>query len=148
MTLGRLTRLGRTELEEEMAELRETIAELEAILGDDGQAARRHQDEMARDPRQVRQRPAGPITYDLGDMGVEDLIDDEELVVTMTGPGYIKTVAAAAFRTQGRGGRGVQGARLKEEDLVTQIIHTTAHAYLLFFSNRGKVYRLRATRSR
>jgi len=114
MTLGRLTRLGRSELEEEMAKLRETIAELEAILNDPG------------------------------DIGIEDLIDDEPLVVTMTRAGYIKTVAAGAFRSQGRGGRGIQGARLKEEDLVNTVIHTTAHAYLLFFSNRGKVYRLKA----
>jgi DNA gyrase subunit A len=84
------------------------------------------------------------ITFDPGDIGVEDLIDDEPLVFTMTKAGYVKTVAAGAFRTQGRGGRGVQGARLKEEDLITQIIHTTAHAYLLFFSNRGRVYRLKA----
>ena len=76
-------------------------------------------------------------------MGVEDLIDDEEIVVTMTRAGYIKSVAAAAFRTQGRGGRGVQGARLKEEDLVSQVVHTSAHAFLLLFSNQGKVYRLR-----
>src|SRR5438132_9067214 len=62
----------------------------------------------------------------------------------MTKAGYVKSTSAGAFRTQGRGGRGVQGARLKEEDLVTRIIHTSAHAYLLFFSNRGKVYRLRA----
>jgi DNA gyrase subunit A len=62
----------------------------------------------------------------------------------MTKAGYVKTVQAGAFRTQGRGGRGIQGARLKEEDLVTQIVHTSAHAYLLFFSNRGRVYRLKA----
>ena len=77
-------------------------------------------------------------------MSAEDLITDEELVITMTKAGYVKAVPASQFRTQGRGGRGVQGARLKEEDLVTRIIHTSAHAYLLFFSNRGKVYRLRA----
>ena len=77
------------------------------------------------------------------EMGLEDLIHDEEIVVTLTRAGYIKSVAAAAFRTQGRGGRGVQGARLKEEDLVSQVVHTSAHAYLLLFSNRGKVYRLR-----
>ena len=74
---------------------------------------------------------------------MEDLIDDEEIVVTMTAAGYVKSVPAAAFRTQGRGGRGVQGARLKEEDLVTDVVHTSAHAHLLLFSNRGKVYRLR-----
>ena len=84
------------------------------------------------------------ITFDDGDMSAEDLITDEELVITMTKAGYVKAVPASQFRTQGRGGRGVQGARLKEEDLVTRIIHTSAHAYLLFFSNRGKVYRLRA----
>ncbi len=84
------------------------------------------------------------ITHDPGEMGVEDLIDDEELVVTMTRAGYIKAVSADAFRTQGRGGRGVQGARLKEEDLIDDVVHTSAHAYLLLFSNRGRVYRLRA----
>jgi len=75
---------------------------------------------------------------------VEDLISDEEIVVTMTRAGYIKAVPAASFRTQGRGGRGVQGARLKEEDLVDDVVHTTTLAYLLLFSNRGRVYRLRA----
>jgi DNA gyrase subunit A len=84
------------------------------------------------------------ITFDPGEMNAEDFIDDAPLVVTMTKAGYIKTTAAASFRTQGRGGRGVAGAKLKEEDLVTRIIHTSAHAYLLFFSNRGKVYRLKA----
>src|SRR5580692_1147860 len=143
MTLGRLTRLGRSELEEEMTQLRETIAELEAILSDDAKLRGVIETEMT----EIRDKHANPrrsvITYDPGEMGVEDLISDEEIVVTMTRAGYIKSVAAAAFRTQGRGGRGVQGARLKEEDLVTQVVHTSAHAYLLLFSNRGKVYRLR-----
>ena len=98
-----------------------------------------------RGPRQVRQRPArSQITYDIGDIDIEDLIDDEDLVVTMSAKGYIKTVAADAFRTQGRGGRGVAGAKLQDEDYVNHIIHTTAHAYLLFFSNLGRVYRLKA----
>ena len=142
MTLGRLTRLGRTELEEEMAELRETIAELEAILSDDAELRGVITEEMTaiRDKFATR---AAPVTHDPGEMGVEDLIHDEEIVVTMTRAGYIKSVAAAAFRTQGRGGRGVQGARLKEEDLVDQVVHTTALAYLLLFSNKGRVYRLR-----
>ncbi|MDP9071988.1 MAG: DNA gyrase subunit A [Actinomycetota bacterium] len=144
MTLDRLTRLGRSKLEEELAKLRETIAALEAILADPVQLRGVIKTELG----EVREKFAAPrraqITFDPGELGTEDLIDDEELVVTMTKAGYIKTVAAAAFRPQGRGGRGVQGARLKEEDLVTAIIHTTAHAYLLFFSNRGKVYRLKA----
>ncbi|HWF16102.1 MAG TPA: DNA gyrase subunit A [Acidimicrobiales bacterium] len=143
MTLGRLTRLGRSELEEEMAELLATIAELEAILSDDAKLRGVIETEMTA----IRDKHANPrrsvITHDPGEMGMEDLIDDEEIVVTMTRAGYIKSVAAAAFRTQGRGGRGVQGARLKEEDLVSQVVHTSAHAYLLLFSNQGKVYRLR-----
>jgi DNA gyrase subunit A len=143
MTLGRLTRLGRAELEEEMTQLRATIAELEAILSDDAKLRGVIETEMTA----IRDKYSNPrrsvITHDPGEMGVEDLISDEEIVVTMTRAGYIKSVAAAAFRTQGRGGRGVQGARLKEEDLVSQVVHTTAHTYLLLFSNRGKVYRLR-----
>src|SRR6185503_1295814 len=72
------------------------------------------------------------------------LIDDEELVVVVSKSRYVKTVAADAFRTQGRGGRGVAGAKLRDEDYVEHLLATTAHAYLLFFSNRGRVYRLRA----
>jgi len=143
MTLGRLTRLGRTELQDEMAKLLETIAELQAILADDTKL----RGVIATEMTEIRDKFANPrrsiITHDPGEMGVEDLIDDEEIVVTMTKGGYIKSVAAAAFRTQGRGGRGVQGARLKEEDLVNQVVHSSAHSYLLLFSNHGKVYRLR-----
>ena len=144
MTLGRLTRLGRTDLEEEMAQLRQTIAGLQAILDDEGVLLAVIKSEMTA----VRDEFATPrlaeLTFDPGDMDAEDLIDDEELVITMTRAGYVKAVPASSFRTQARGGRGVQGARLKEEDLITQVIHTSAHAYLLCFSNRGRVYRLRA----
>ena len=144
MTLGRLTRLGRQELEDELAKLRATIAELEAILSDEGKLRGVIRDELG----EIREAHATPrqteITYDVGDIDIEDLIDDEELVVTMTAKGYVKTVAAGAFRTQGRGGRGVAGTKLRDEDYVTHVIHTTAHAYLLLFSNRGKVYRLKA----
>jgi DNA gyrase subunit A len=144
MTLGRLTRLGRANLEEEMEELRRTIAELEAILADPA----RLRGVIAGELGEIKQRFADDrrtvITHDPGELGVEDLINDEEIVVTMTRAGYIKAVPAVSFRTQGRGGRGVQGARLKEEDLVDNVVHTTTHAYLLLFSNRGRVYRLRA----
>jgi DNA gyrase subunit A len=144
MTLGRLTRLGRANLEEEMEELRRTIAELEAILGDPA----RLRALIATELGEIRSKYANDrrteITHDPGELGVEDLISDEEIVVTMTRAGYIKAVPAASFRTQGRGGRGVQGARLKEEDLVDDVVHTTTLAFLLLFSNRGRVYRLRA----
>jgi DNA gyrase subunit A len=144
MTLGRLTRLGRSELEEEMAKLRETIADLEAILNDEERLRGVIKTELGEVRAEFATERRAIITFDPGELGAEDLIDDEPLVVTMTKAGYIKTVAAGAFRTQGRGGRGIQGAKLKEEDLVTRIIHTTAHAFLLFFSTKGKVYRLKA----
>jgi DNA gyrase subunit A len=144
MTLARLTRLGRSQLEEELAKLRETIAELEAILADPARLRQVIKDEMG----EIRAKHAQPrraeVTYDPGDIDILDLIDDEELVVTLTRAGYIKTVAADAFRTQGRGGRGVAGARLRDNDYIERIVHTTAHAFLLFFSNRGRVYRLKA----
>ena len=127
-----------------MAKLRATIAELEAILGDEPCCCAVIKDELG----EIRDKFATPrrskITFDPGDIDIEDLIDDEELVVTMSAKGYVKTVAADAFRTQGRGGRGVAGAKLHDEDYITHIITTTAHAYLLFFSNRGRVYRLKA----
>jgi DNA gyrase subunit A len=144
MTLGRLTRLGRRELEEEMAKLRETISELEAILGSPRRLRKVIKDELG----EIREAFADPrrsqVTFDPGDMVEEDLIEDEELVVTMTRAGYVKATPVGAFRTQGRGGRGIQGASLKEEDLVSHIVHTSAHSFLLFFSNTGRVYRLKA----
>jgi DNA gyrase subunit A len=144
MTLARLTRLGRANLEEEMAELVATMADLEAILSDDTRLRGVIRDEIG----EIREKFASPrrseITFDVGDLDIEDLIDDEDLVVTMSAKGYIKTVAADAFRTQARGGKGVAGAKLRDEDWVNHIIHTSAHAYLLFFSNLGRVYRLKA----
>ena len=144
MQLSRLTRLGRTDLMAEMAQLRETIAALESILGDDAELRQVIKDEMGAIRADFASPRRAVITFDPGDMDAEDLIVDDDLVVTMTRAGYVKAVPASTFRTQSRGGRGVQGARLKEEDLITRVIHTTAHAHLMFFSNQGKVYRLRA----
>jgi len=144
MPLSRLTRLGRAQMEEELEALRATIAELQAILADEGRLRQVIKDEMGEIRTKHVQPRRAEITYDPGDIDILDLIDDEELVVTMTRAGYIKTVAADAFRTQGRGGRGVAGARLKDNDYIERIVHTTAHAFLLFFSNRGRVYRLKA----
>ena len=144
MTLARLTRLGRANLEEELAQLRAQITELEAILGDEGVLRGVIKAELGAIRNDFATDRVAEITFDPGDMGAEDLIDDEELVVTMTRAGYVKAVPASAFRTQARGGRGVAGTRLRDEDYVTRVIHTSAHAHLLFFSNLGKVYRLRA----
>ena len=144
MTLARLTRLGRYNLEEEMAKLLAEIAELESILADPAKL----RGVIASELTEIRGKFANErrtiITHDPGDMNVEDLVDDEELVVTMSRAGYVKAVSADAFRTQARGGRGVQGAKLKEEDLIDDVVHTSAHAHLLLFSNRGRVFRLRA----
>ena len=146
MRLSTLTRLGRERLEEEMAQLRATIEELEAILADDGKLRAVIIAEMTEVREKFATDRRSTLEIDEGDLEIEDLIDDEEVVVVMTSRGYIKTVSADAFRAQARGGVGVAGARLKEEDYVTDLIHTSAHAYLLFFSNRGRVYRLKAHR--
>ena len=144
MTLGRLTRLARHELEDEMTQLRETMAELEAILADDGRLRGVIKTELA----EVRAEHATPriarITHDPGEMNVEDLLDDKDLLVIMTRAGYIKSVEADAFRTQGRGGRGVAGGKLKEEDLVkTHPAHVGARLSPVLLE-QGRVYRLRA----
>jgi DNA gyrase subunit A len=144
MTLGRLTRLGRSELEGELTELRERIGELEAVLGDPARLRQVIKDELAELRATFGQARRTQVTYDPGDLEAMDLIEDEELVATVTEAGYAKTTQTTTFRTQARGGRGIQGAQVKAEDLVRHVIHTTAHAYLLFFSNLGRVYRLRA----
>jgi len=144
MQLGRLTRLGRADLETERTELTETITGLQEILGDEGKLREVIVDELG----EVRESFAEPrrssLEIDPGEFDIEDLIDDDPLVFTMTATGYVKTTPAEEFRAQGRGGRGIAGAKLKDEDTITQMIQTSAHSYLLFFSTRGRVYRLKA----
>ncbi len=144
MQLRRLTRLSRIDLETELSETREAIRELEGILADPVVLRGVIKSELAT----IREKFATPrvcqIALDSGEMSIEDLVDDKELVVVMTEAQYVKAVPAGQFKTQSRGGRGVAGAKLKADDLVRHVIFTTAHAHLLFFSNFGKVYRLRA----
>jgi DNA gyrase subunit A len=144
MQLRQLTRLSRIELETLLDDERSKITELEAILADDALLRTVIKDEMLA----IRDEFATPrlceLTYDDGEMSIEDLVDDKELVIVMTEAQYVKSVSASSFKSQGRGGRGVSGGKLKAEDIVRHVIFTTAHAHLLFFSNRGKVYRLRA----
>ena len=143
MALRRLTRLARIDLEQQLEVLRATIAELEAILADEQRLRDVIKDELATVKKDFANERRTRIEYDPGDFDIEDLIDDEEFVFTMSASGYVKTMAMDEFRTQGRGGRGVNSANLKDEDYVLHLIHTSAHAYLLFFSNRGRVYRLK-----
>ncbi len=144
MPLRRLAQLEHQKLLDEHAELQERIAGLQAILDSDSRKLEVIKEELG----QVREAyPEGrrtQITLDTGDIADLDLIEDEEVVVVLSNKGYVKTVSNDAFRKQGRGGKGVRGSSLKDEDYVEHLLTTTAHSYLLFFSNRGRVYRLRA----
>ena len=144
MQLVRLTRLGRTTLENRLDELKKIIQELEEILGNDQRLREVIKEELKTIQKDHGTERKSEMIHDPGELDVEDLIDDEDQIFTMSDGGYVKLMSADEFRTQGRGGRGVEGARLKDEDVVTHLLHTSAHAYLLFFSTKGKVYRLKA----
>jgi DNA gyrase subunit A len=144
MQLVRLTRLGRTTLENRLEELKKIIQELEEILGNDQRLREVIKEELKAIQQEFGTERKSEMIHDPGELDVEDLIDDEDQIFTMSDGGYVKLMSADDFRTQGRGGRGVAGARLKDEDVVTHLLHTSAHAYLLFFSTKGKVYRLKA----
>jgi DNA gyrase subunit A len=144
MPLRRLTALETSKLRDELEELEGTIAYLESLLANEDL----RRDLISEELKQIRDKFSdhrrSQIIPDIGDMSLEDLIADEELVVSMSAAGYVKSVIAKAYRTQGRGGRGIKGAGLRDDDVVEHLLHTSAHAYLLFFTNRGKVYRIRA----
>lgn len=144
MPLRRLTGLERQKLVDEYDELQATIAGLQEILNSDVKLREVIKEEISHIKEQFANPRRSVITADASDINVLDLIDDEELVVMLSKDGYVKTVAIDSFKTQGRGGRGVSGGKLKDDDYVTHLLSTTAHAYLLFFTNRGRVYRLRA----
>ncbi len=144
MNLGQLTRLARIDLEKGLQAEQDNIVSLSSILNNRTVLNAVLKEEIAAIRAEFATPRKSVITFDPGDMSIEDLIDDTELVITFSKVGYIKAMPADTFRTQGRGGRGIQGAKVKDEDYVTSIITTSAHAYLLFFSNRGRVYRLKA----
>ncbi|MGH2756685.1 MAG: DNA gyrase subunit A, partial [Actinomycetota bacterium] len=144
MPLRRLTALEQDKIREEYDELQKTIKELKSILKSEAKVRGLIADEL----KEVKRRFADPrrtkIVPDEGEMNIEDLIADEDLVISVSRDGYIKSVPLDTYRRQGRGGRGVRGASLKEGDIVEHLITTTAHAYLLLFSNTGRVYRVKA----
>ncbi|MFM7745356.1 MAG: DNA gyrase subunit A, partial [Actinomycetota bacterium] len=144
MQLRQLTKLSRLDIEAEVEALNAKIKELEEILNNPKVLRALISKELAEVKEEFATPRACKIVADSGEMSIEDLIDDKELVIVMTQAQYVKAVSASSFRTQGRGGRGVAGAKLKADDIVRHVIFTTAHAYLLFFSNRGRVYKLRA----
>ncbi len=144
MPLRRLTALETEKLRDEFDQLQGTIKELESILRSEKRRRQVVADELTEIREKFGDERRSRIIPDEGEMSLEDLIADEELVVTITGAGYVKAVLAKSYRTQGRGGRGVRGQNLRQDDVITHVLHSSAHAYLLFFSNKGKVYRIKA----
>jgi DNA gyrase subunit A len=144
MMLRRLAALERQKIEDEHEELMAKIKEYKAILADPKKVLKIVKDELA----EIRKKFADPrrteIRADEADINVEDLIADDEVVVTISRSGYVKRVPVTTYRTQGRGGKGIRGSKPREGDIVEHLLTTTNHAYVLFFSNRGKVYRIKA----
>jgi DNA gyrase subunit A len=143
MPLRRLTRLALEELEQEHRELLERIAYLDSLLKDPKKLRGVIKDELA----EIRKKHANArrtrIRADEGEIDIEDLIAEEDVVITVTRAGYVKRVAVDTFRRQGRGGKGIRGTTLKEEDVVANVFTTTTHHWLLFFTTKGKVYRVK-----
>ncbi|KYH33765.1 DNA gyrase subunit A [Neomoorella mulderi] len=143
MRLGRLTALEREKLEEEWEELQKRIAYLKEVLGSEAMVYGIVREELLEyknkfaDPRRTQ------IVLEEENLEVEDLIAREDIVVTLTRRGYIKRQPVDAYRSQKRGGRGIQAMGTREEDFVQDIFVTTTHHYLLFFTNKGRVFRLR-----
>ncbi len=144
LTLGRLTRIGHSELSEEYEVKQTEIVELETILADENRLKQVIIDELTELRNKFGEERRTEIVEDPGEFDMEDLLEDDEVVFVLTAAGYAKCVLADEFRTQGRGGVGIRAAKLKEDDDVKQIIYTSAHAYLLFFTSLGRTFRLKA----
>ncbi|HEX8861468.1 MAG TPA: DNA gyrase subunit A [Actinomycetes bacterium] len=143
MQLRRLAALERRRIQDEYAELQTRIAELRAILEDPSKVRGIIKSEILdikrrfADPRRTEIRP------EEGELSIEDLIAAEPVVVTVTRTGYVKRVPLTDYRAQGRGGRGVRGANLREDDIVQFLFITNTHHWVLFFTNKGRVYRVK-----
>jgi DNA gyrase subunit A len=144
MPLRRLTRLARTELDEEHAKLLDQIKYFNALLKDPKKLRGVIKDELA----EIRKKHANgrrtSIKADEGELDVEDLIAEEDVIITVSRAGYVKRLPVDAFKKQGRGGKGVRGQNLKEEDVVKHVFTTTTHHWMLFFTTKGRVYRVKA----
>lgn len=143
MRLGRLTGLERTKIEDELNGLNEKITEYNSILADEQKVLSIVKEESLqikdsfKDPRRTE------IATVTGDVDIEDLIPEESCVITLTHFGYVKRQPVDVYRTQRRGGRGVSGMTRRDEDFVTDIYACSTHDHLMFFSNKGKVYRIK-----
>jgi DNA gyrase subunit A len=144
MQLRRLTALEQDKIRDEHRHLQQTIAELRSILQDPARVRTIVAEELREIKARFGDERKTRLVPDEGEFDIEDLIADEDLVVSVSRDGYIKSVPLDTYRRQGRGGRGVRGTALKEGDIVDHLLTTTAHSYLLLFSNTGRVYRLKA----
>ncbi len=145
MKLRRLTGLEREKIESELQELREKIEYYKRVLEDDGLVRSIIKEEMMEIKKRFGTPRRTEITGATKDIDVEDLVPDENVVITMTQTGYIKRMPVSLYRQQKRGGKGMQGAaNLKENDFVEHLFVASNHCYMLFFTSAGKVYRLKA----
>ena len=144
MRLRALTGLEREKLEAEYAELMEKIRKLKAILADRNTLLRVIREEILAISEKYGDDRRTAIGFDAYDISMEDMIPRENTVITMTKLGYIKRMTVDNFRSQNRGGKGIKGMQTIEDDYIDELLMTTTHHYLMFFTNMGKVYRLKA----
>jgi DNA gyrase subunit A len=143
MTLGRLTALEVDKIKQEHADILERIAELRAILGDENRVMAIVREELLEIAEAYGDERRTQISHAEGEIDIEDLIADQQMVITITNSGYIKSLPLATYRQQRRGGVGVTGMDMKDGDYIEHLFVTSTHDFLLFFTNRGKVYRLK-----
>ena len=143
MPLRRLTRLAREELEQEHKDLLAKIKALKTLLKDPKKIRALIKEELLEIRARFANARRTQLKADVGDLDVEDLIAEEDVVITVSRAGYVKRQPIDAFKRQGRGGKGVIGANLKEEDVIKHVFTTTTHHWMLFFTSKGKVYRVK-----
>jgi len=144
MRLRTLTGLEREKIENEYRELQATIQELRGILADEKRLYGVIKEEILIIREKYGDDRRTKLTHDEGELDIEDLIIEENSVITMTHLGYVKRIPLNTYRSQNRGGRGIKGMQTREEDFVENLFITSTHNYILFFTNKGKVYRLKA----
>jgi DNA gyrase subunit A len=143
LTLSRLTALEADKIKQEHADLAERIKELREILGDEQRISGLIKDELTEIADAYGDERRTEITHAEGEIDIEDLIADQQMVISITHSGYIKSLPLSTYRQQRRGGIGVTGMDMKEDDYIEHLFVSSTHDYLLFFTNRGKVYRLK-----
>lgn len=145
MQLRRLQGLERDKIEEELKQLHELIKKLEAILADENEVLRVVKEELlAMKDKYGDDRRSKIINHELGKFSDEELIPEEESVILLTSENYIKRTLVSDYRRQNRGGKGKRGMTTKEEDVIDQVVQASSHDYLLFFTNMGRIFRLKA----